>query len=400
MSKILKTICLLAAITMFLLGCQTERISNANESVENIVHSNQNTQYIIDANLIKSIQAFSVNQTETLFADNENMCYSPLSLYHGLSMLSCGTNNHSLAQIMEVLGIDDVDAHHQNMRKLYQSLYHRADQHNFLIANAVWTNKNVDVKEVFKRIIAENYFGVVNSVDFSDPSKVAKVISEWIADNTDQMIKPEVIVYSGTIAMLVNAMYLSDTWCEGFEERFTHEDAFYMSDNKTATATYMQKTEYGYPFRADDNAVYVSLPLKNIGEMVFILPNKDIDSINLSACIENYINNKMPLQTADKMSIKIPQMSIDCDLMLKDYLNGIGIDDPYFIADSVSEVRQGTALELNEYGIKAAAYMSIRADSLPYEGNDMFEFHLNRPFVFMVISHDKIPVLIGKMVSP
>ena len=96
MRKILKIILLSLAIMMSLLGCQSERISNANERVENIVHLNQNSRYNIDADLIRSIQEFSMNQTGLLFADNENKCYSPLSLYHGLSMLSCGANNRSL----------------------------------------------------------------------------------------------------------------------------------------------------------------------------------------------------------------------------------------------------------------------------------------------------------------
>lgn len=407
MKEKLIIISLIVVILTSFLGCESQMSNNG--KVYNIVQPESNVQHTIDADLIKSIQAFSTNQTDMLFEEDDNVCYSPLSLYHGLSMLACGLDNNLLKQTMDVLGIDDLNSHNQKMRELYQALYNKSEKYNFLIANSIWLQKNM-FSDGLRTEIAKYYYGAVNNVNFSDSKRVAEIISQWISDNTDQMLKPEVVIYANdTIAMLVNCLYLSDVWRDDFDERFTKEDTFYLADGNTATAEYMQRTEYSYPYMKDDMAVYVSLPFKNVGEMVFILPNEDIDmesEFRISSCIGNYLNNNLTEHTSKKMSVKIPKISIENDFMLIDYLETLGINfrekenASASELSGVSEVRQGTALELNEFGIKAAAYTSIRADSASFQADDVFKFHLNRPFAFMLLSNEKIPVFIGKIEKP
>ncbi len=397
-----KLILLIIVMLMPLSGCECQM---NNEKVYNIVQPESNVQHNIDADLIKSIQKFSVNKADILFAGDDNICYSPLSLYHGLSMLACGLDNNLLKQVTDVLGTDDLDSHNQKMRELYQTLYNKSDEYNFSIANSIWLQRDM-FSDDFRTKIAKYYYGAVNDVDFFDSKRVAGVISQWVSDNTEQMLKPKVVVYpNDTIAMLVNSLYISDVWSNKFDEHLTKEDKFYMTGGNTTAAEYMQTVEYLYPYMKDEKAFYVSLPLENAGEMVFILPN-EYNDFSISSCVDNYLKDNLPEHIAEKMSIKIPKLNIENDIMLADYLETLGVNFKgkenisYSELSAVSEVRQGTALELNEFGIKAAAYTSIRADSALFEGNGVFKFHLNRPFAFMLLSNEKIPIFIGKIEKP
>jgi serine protease inhibitor len=342
----------------------------------------------------------------------DNVCYSPLSLYFGLSMLANSTDNNSLNQIKIALNIDDVAIHNKQMQQLYQSLYTQSDQTAFLIANSLWVNKNVDIFNEYKQKIADNYYGVINKMDFTKPKEAGVLISKWISENTNHLIKPQVTVYPSTIAMLVNSIYLKDLWYYDFDERLTKEDIFYLVNNQTTIASFMNMMLYSYDIWEDDSSIFVSLPLQEFGEMFFILPKEGLlfEDYQISHSLNNYFNNGLTRKTVDTLSLKIPKCNVENDLYLIDYLKSLGLTDIFGVnadlsrmttADAyISEVRQGTTFNINEYGIEGAAYTSIRADSADDETLDIFEFHLDRPFFFMVVNNDNIPVYIGKIMSP
>ena len=249
-------------------------------------------------------------------------------------------------------------------------------------------------------------------MDFTKPKEAGVLISKWISENTNHLIKPEVTVYPATIAMLVNSIYLTDLWYYDFDERLTKEDIFYLANNQTTTASFMNMMLYSYDIWEDDSSIFVSLPLQEFGEMFFILPKEDLlfEDYQISHSLNSYFNNELTRKTVDTLSLKIPKYNVENDLYLIDYLKSLGITDIFGVnadlsrmttADAyVSEVLQGTTFNINECGIEGAAYTSIRVDSEDYETLDIFEFHLDRPFFFMVVDNDDIPVYIGKIMLP
>lgn len=391
-----------------LLGCNILKA----DRIENIVYPEKHIKEPVNTSTKEAIQSFSINNIDMLFMGVDNVCYSPLSLYFGLSMLANSTDNNSLNQIKIALNIDDVAIHNKQMQQLYQSLYTQSDQTAFLIANSLWVNKNVDIFNEYKQKIADNYYGVINKMDFTKPKEAGVLISKWISENTNHLIKPQVTVYPSTIAMLVNSIYLKDLWYYDFDERLTKEDIFYLVNNQTTIASFMNMMLYSYDIWEDDSSIFVSLPLQEFGEMFFILPKEGLlfEDYQISHSLNNYFNNGLTRKTVDTLSLKIPKCNVENDLYLIDYLKSLGLTDIFGVnadlsrmttADAyISEVRQGTTFNINEYGIEGAAYTSIRADSADDETLDIFEFHLDRPFFFMVVNNDNIPVYIGKIMSP
>lgn len=400
-------LCVILLLTL-LSGC----IKLGGNKIENITYPDGNIKKDIDTSIKKALQSFATNNIDTLFLEEDNLCYSPTSLYFALSMLANGAANNSLDQMLTTLDIEDIEEHNKEMQKLYQSLYTKSDQTTFLIANSLWANKDVDISSEFRKKIASDYYGAINKTDFSNPEKAATLISKWISENTNNLIEPEVTVYETTIAMLVNAIYLTDLWLHDFDEGLTKEDTFHLANNQTTEADFMNMVLYSKDILEDDSSTVVSLPLQEFGDVLFILPKEDLqfEDYKISSSLDDYFNGELNKKTVDTLSLKIPKYKVESDLYLIDYLRGLGIIDVFggnanlskmttFDA-FVSEVRQGTTFEINEYGIEGAAYTSIRADSAADESLDVFDFHLDRPFFFMVVDNDNIPIFIGKIMSP
>ena len=107
-----------------------------------------------------------------------------------------------------------------------------------------------------------------------------------------------------------------------------------------------------------------------------------------------------------KVNLSVPKFDVSSTLNLKDGLSKMGVTKVFDIESSdfsaitsdtpvyASAVNQSARVEIDEKGVKAAAYVEIPGDGEAMPPEEIVDFVLNRPFLF-VISKGNLPLFTG-----
>lgn len=363
----------------------------------------------VDDSIMSSINEFSEQSASVILGrQTENVCYSPLSLYMALAMLSNGANGETQDEITAILNESDTAYLSQQMGKLFRLMYRKNDVSTFFMTNSLWMNGQV--KKEFIDITTRNFYAAANTLDFDDPS-AGDVISGWISDNTNNLLKPEINVDPLDLLYIVNTVYLKDEWLDNFEEDATTEEVFTLSDGTEVTAEFMHRTLDTEVIKGED-FTGVSLPLKDTGKMTFILPDEGVDANSLLGTPEA-VKALLNADNFQHLSVKLslPKFSFDSEFDLIQSLKDLGMKKAFKSEEAdltgitdfaayVSAVKQGTDITVNENGLEAAAftYIAVTLECAPME-TEAIEINFDRPFVF-IIESENVPVFIGTVQNP
>lgn len=370
-------------------------------------------QNAVDESIFSSINEFSAKSASVILGDEtENVCYSPLSLYMALAMLSNGADGETKDEITAILNESDTDYLSQQMGNLFRRMYKDNEISRFFMTNSLWMNGNFDVKKEFVDMTTKNFYAAANTLDFNDPG-AGDIISKWISDNTNELLQPEIKVDPLDLLYIVNTIYLKDEWQNNFDEDATTQDVFTLADGTEVDAEFMHcKLDYGVV--RSEGFTAVSLYLKDTGKMTFILPDEDKDVNTLLSSPET-ITAMLNADFAEdvKVNLSLPKFSFDSDFDLMQSLKDMGMVKAFDTQDAdltkiididlnafVSAVKQGTDITVNENGLEAAGftYIAVSLESAPME-KETVELNFNRPFAF-IIENENVPVFIGAVQNP
>lgn len=371
-------------------------------------------QNVVDDSIISSINEFSAESASVILSgETENVCYSPLSLYMALVMLSNGANGETQDEILALLNETDTECLSEQMGKLFRLMYRDNDVSTFLMANSLWINSNDEVKQEYVDYTMENFYAAANELDFNDPN-TGDIISSWISDNTKRLLEPEIEIDPQLDVMyIVNTIYLKDEWQDNFSESATTEDVFTIADGTEVIAEYMNQT-LDTEVIEGEGFTGVNLQLKSTGKMTFILPDQGVDLgslLSASEAVEAMIN----VDNYENLSVKLslPKFSFDSEFDLIQSLKNLGMKKAFDetqanltgIIDTdrgnayVGKVQQGTDIMVNENGLEAAAYTYIDVQARDFDP-ELLELKFNRSFIFIVQSNEGVPVFIGVVQNP
>jgi serine protease inhibitor len=157
----------------------------------------------------KGIDQFSYNTAALILKDVEiNGCYSPLSLYFSLSLACSGANGKTREELLALLDMSDQARLSGQSGNLYRLLYTDNEMTQLKIANSLWLDKEyqgqpVLYKENFTQNAAAQFYASVFSVDFAKES-AGQAMAKWIADNTNNRMKPEFKLNPEQIMSIIN----------------------------------------------------------------------------------------------------------------------------------------------------------------------------------------------------
>ena len=366
----------------------------------------------VDENILQSINDFSFKSSAQVLANAEaNTCYSPISLYMALALLTSGTDGEVLDELSALLGEEDAEYLSEQMGKLFRLLYSNNDVSKLYMANSLWVNEEYPVKKEYTDNAMENFYAAVNNIDFSDP-EAGGMISQWISDNTEGLLKPQMKVNPEYLMYIVNTIYLNDEWSDNFEEAATREDIFNLSSGQSVNTQFMNK-QFGTSINQADGYTAASLYMKDTGRMVLVLPDEGVDVNSLlesPELIAQMVDTRNEQYGTVKMSL--PKFDFESKFNLEESLRKLGIEKA-FDADSagfsgisdyatcISEVKQGSRIAIDENGIEAAAYTYIAVDTAAADmPEEPIELKFDRPFIFIVQSDAGIPLFIGTVQNP
>jgi serpin B len=338
--------------------------------------------------------------------NDPNIFYSPYSVFTALAMTYEGARNNTAVEMENVLHVEQSnDSFHQYMQSLYNYLNNN-DEYNVSTANALWPDVGFTLLDEFVDIIETYYGGKASEVEYGNPEEAARIINEWVENQTNNLIK-DLVPASAidpvlTKLILTNAIYFKGIWQVQFDEVNTTDRDFTLSSADTVQVETMKLTGTDDKFNYTETGDLQILELPYTGgdiSMMILLPREGVELSDVISSLnrEDYISwiDEMYETKAD---IYLPKFKFETSYTLNDYLEGLGMEKAFTSeADFsgidgtknlfISSVLHKAFVEVNEEGTEAAAatavIMNLKAVS-PDEPPERITFDCNHPFIFTI----------------
>lgn len=381
----------------------------------------------VEKMVIEADQSFSYDifhRTVVNDNDNENVFISPLSISMALAMTLNGAEGETFEDMREALYLNGMDTGEIN--QAYQSLIKllvSADPDVTLkIANSIWYDEWLPVKEDFKEKLVEYYGAETAGLDFNDPAS-ADVINEWVSENTDELIgmiveeiPEEMVLY------LINAIYFKGDWLRQFDPDETKTGDFNLVSGESVETDFMRQ-EGRFAAYFSNDVQLIELPygdsLYTMSVMMPADPEMPIDEFVPEMITPENLENWRSSLTVDSrgVTVELPKFDLEYEIEYSEILKLMGMEiafddrnaDFSGIADlselneptlhglAINEVKHKTFIRVDEEGSEAAAVTSVGVGivSMPPQ------MIVNRPFVFIIYERESgANLFMGKMKNP
>ncbi|MBR6996289.1 MAG: hypothetical protein IKH96_09775 [Ruminococcus sp.] len=380
-----------------------------------------------DEEFAKAEMNLGVNILKKSFSPRENgsknFLISPVSISTALAMTANGADGNTRDQMEQLLGsgltLDQINEY----MAYYKNNLPDEKKEKLYLANSIWfrDDPTFKVQDGFLETNKKFYDSEIYQTPFNDTT--VDDINSWVNNNTKSMI-PQLFKHgdldpkADVIPMmtLINTLYFEAEWEKIYEETDVHDQKFTDINGEKHDIKGMYSQEYCYYDLGDADAFRKYYKNRDFS-FVGILPKEnDIESYvnNLDAdkLLEGLKQSEDP-STFD-LFVTIPKFKYNYDATLKDVLRDLGMEDafdetkadfskindlsvegadPLYIGDVIHKTR----IEMAEKGTKAAAVTAVMmiAATAPVPEKKEIHIELTRPFVYMILDKNDVPVFIG-----
>ena len=354
---------------------------------------------------------FSAETSQALFRGRaENTVYSPVSLYLALSMLAEATGGDTQQQITALLGPEHgAAAGNALWRMTYQN-----GRGQTSAANSLWVSDQYDVQPLFAQRLSEVYYADSFSVPMG--TKTADdLMQSWLRERTGGLLDREIsglTTKPETALSLLSTLYFHNMWSQQFSPAMTDSDLFTLVDGTILSTPFMHDQSTG-TWHQGDGFISADRYFQEGGKMRFVLPDAGIlpqELLTDPEVVTDMLTGEQEMQSL--ISWSVPKFDISSDLELSNQLKALGVTDAFSAetADfspalgaaqaSLSQVQQAGRVQIDENGCTAAAYTALMLDGSALPPDNILHFQLNRPFLFIIMTDDDIPLFIGTVYEP
>ena len=384
--------------------------------------------------LQKSLTTSNIKFTSELVKEIEkqkptNYVYSPLSLQIGLGMLLLGGGKNSENEVNQIAFSSYLNQTldiHRSLYSLMNSLGRKSDNTTIVIANRLYINRNLSVEDSFNISTNMCYNADVATVDFLKANKTSKEINDWVVKKTngtiDKVISPEAL-NSNTSAVMVNAIYFHGKWKSSFNVSNTKKGDFVVINPNSSDLEHSkfikvemmkQRREYEHCYPTNIEAEFLKMPYESDElSMLFVLP-KEIDGLQrVLKNISKFNYNECFVQKSMKhvIDVEIPKFEFNTKFNMKEVLQNVGIKDMFDsqkasfsgIGDQgfVQEMVHEAFVKVDEEGTETATITETKVGSRSISSQKDYEFHCDRPFLFMIVEeHVGTVLFLGAVTNP
>ena len=352
-------------------------------------------------------------------SNDENILISPLSISSALSMTANGADGDTLKEMEKVLGnglkLDDINEY---MAYYISKLPDKAKEKVYL-ADSIWFKDDPTFK-VYDEFLEANkkyYNSEIYKSSFS-PKSTANDVNSWVNKNTKGMI-PSLInegnIKSNTMMLLINTLYFEAEWQKPYLS--TKDGKFTALDGTEYPIQEMYSKESQYFDLGNADAFKKEYDGGNYS-FVGILPHEDVDfneyiqSLDADSLCEGLKEYEDP-DTVDLYTM-IPKFKYNYGKSLKEILPLLGMETAFnpdkadfskindlsvkgALPLYIDDVLHKTKIEVTEIGTKAAAATAVimgAGSAMPIPKKEVY-IYLNRPFVYMIVDKNNVPLFIG-----
>ncbi|MBA1333967.1 MAG: hypothetical protein HPY66_0360 [Firmicutes bacterium] len=421
--KKIRLLCVLLIFVLAMTGCKSQvsvlQLNKQGEfkKIQEPQVSNKDALYLASNALgIRLLQEISEEKQK------ENIILSPTSLSTVLAVLGNGAADETRAEINGL--IDPEGFLPEELNEKYCNLinhlnnagYKEGEKRTTLVelANSIWMEERLPVKDAFLRTANEYYNTEVYNVNFAEDG-TKNAINQWIEGKTHNRIRNHIADIDPQTAMYIfNSLYFQGKWQNKFDKSETQKEDFELRNGDKVTVD-MMNAERRISYYEDDKiqagkfdyygcSMLVILPKGNIDGYISQLSNGELDKIDDSF---DHI----------KVKIKLPKFSFGQKNQLNDYLTALGMKTAFDIEKAdftgiadrsdgfnlyIDDIAQECFISVDEEGTEAAALTSVLlAGAAPPKEIVPPEFYVERPFLFIIRDNRTgLMLFMGKVENP
>ena len=354
---------------------------------------------------------FKLTMAEFLTVDNsQNRVYSPLNIYMALAMLAETTGGNSRQQILDLLGVKDIETLRTQANNIWNANYCKSNRYTNVMATSVWLNKDEKYKSDVFKTLAEVYYassfqGEMGSKEYN------QVLQNWLNSQTGGLLKSMVSGVEtdpNTALLLATTTYLKVGWKSEFSQSYTKDNVFHGTNgDKTCAFMNCVDTDGGVLWGEKFTAAGKDLVS---GSMWFILPDEGVSVNDLLADEETMTflaSNKTYGYYVGELHLSIPKFDVDSSFDMLDGLKNLGVTDclssytadfsPTFVDPTgiaLAEAQHGARVIVDEEGVEAAA-ITVMKEGWWGGPSNKYYFTADRPFIFIITNGEGLPLFTG-----
>ncbi|XP_036600337.1 serpin B11 [Trichosurus vulpecula] len=349
----------------------------------------------------------------------DNVFFSPVSLFYALSMLFLGARGNSAAQMGKVLHVSYMKESsnleleesskcgitggiHSEFPALFSQISRSNSNYTVSIANKLYGSKNIELNPQYLSCSEKFYQSNLQTVDFQhNLEETRKMINAWVESKTNGKIKNlfnKGTLDTSTVIVLANAIYFKGQWQSKFQEVETTKMLFKLRKGQTVPVQMMRQIgTFKVALIKEPQMQVLELPYASGDLSMIILLPKDTEQIEQ---IEKQLNLKTfqkwtnSFMTEKEVDVQLPRFKLGIKYELKSLLKTLGMTDVFDSVKanlsglsltgplSLSKVIHESFIDVNEEGTEASAAtgVDIVIKRLPLR----VSFVADHPFLFFI----------------
>lgn len=353
----------------------------------------------------------------------ENRVYAPLNIYLALAMTAELTDGDSRSQLLDVLGVPDMDALRGNAEALWKGNYRDDGAGKCVLSSSVWMSDSWPFRSEALQSLGEVYGASAFAGDITKPD-FGEALGQWLDAATGGMLTEQtkdVVLDPGTILALATAVCYEAGWQEKFSPELNYTDVFRTADGETETE-YMYMDSHRDYYRGENFGAVMLNTSYDAGMMWLVLPDEGTDADALlqdpdvvRLVTDGWKNDENGCGWEDcrytDVELSVPKFDAVSETELPKILQGLGVTDIFDkdaadfspLTDAkpvwVSDILHAARVKIDEEGVSAAAF-TVEELCGAGETEERVEMKLDRPFLFVLTGSDGVPLFAGLINSP
>ena len=349
--------------------------------------------------------------------ETENRVYSPMSLYMALAMTAELTDGNTRAQILDLLGAENMDSLRTQANAVWNANYNDDGAVTSILASSVWLDKKISYKKETFELLADTYYTSSYQGEMGSDS-MNRALQAWLNEQTGGSLKKRIEKFSFdpmTVLWLATTVYFRAKWSTEFSRANTEKEIFHGAQ-KDVTVDFMKQEQKNGIYYWGELFSATSKSMEGSGQMFWILPDENVSTETLLQNEEflNFIStlNKWENKKGLKVNLSVPKFDVSFDTDLIENLKNLGVTDcfsdeasdfsPIFenpneiVPMEIDEVRHGTRVSIDEDGVTGMSYTVLEfgaTSAMPPE--DEIDFVVDRPYIFVITGEDGSVMFIG-----
>lgn len=369
---------------------------------------------MIEVNGLNGLDGFLTGSLPVFLGDNggENRVFSPLNVYMALAMLAELTDGESRAQILSLLGSDDIASLREQASALWNKNYRNDGVTASILASSLWLNSDLRFVRKTLDALAENYYASAHQCDMGT-AETDKALRDWLDEQTGGLLREQAAglhLDAQTVLALATTLYFKARWNSEFNGNATAPQLFHGVNGDTQT-DFMHQT-HGNTYYWGERFSAVAQGLQSDGAMWFLLPDEGVTPEALltdDEAVAFLTGSKYDWENQKHLlvNLSVPKFDVSADLGLIDGLKALGVTDVFDARRSdfspltdldgvyVSQAQHAARVKIDEEGVEAASYTVMTAVGAAMPPDEEVDLTLDRPFLFVITGADSLPLFVG-----